>query len=346
MGEILNTPLQTVLRERRRRLNGLFLQARVTYPGLSEEAFLAHLRETVVPIAEKAYEADSSCIIVVLETLYEISLRLVAQGLMGPEASHPVIGEAWKALLCAHARHLCRDPMPVATGISNALIHLAGIDPSKATKWQETMLQLGTFAGTPLEWLKAGQVAAWRCGLAQYRDSAIKVAATLDPGLGARAIGLFEPVGHDAYKTLLDRMSRQPWVTPEEWLAGGPAGAELKLFAWTGGFIGYGGNFSTPPVPFVRDGRILLRDDSVAWCLEADCFGVALVRSHSDLPQKLLGKKVPMSVDKDCAIMTDHGRFTLKADFAESSYAADGMTVAIVPKDSHKVAVLGLRLPK
>ncbi|WP_156346546.1 hypothetical protein [Verrucomicrobium spinosum] len=43
-------------------------------------------------------------------------------------------------------------------------------------------------AESPETFLKAGQVAAWRCGLAHYRESALAVADLLPPGAGAGGV--------------------------------------------------------------------------------------------------------------------------------------------------------------
>jgi len=345
MEKIVSEPLQKLLQERQHQLNSLFLQARVAYPYLAGDVFLSHLRDTIVPIIEKALTHDSTRVLVVLETVYQISLRLVGQGLMGPNAKNRVAEQGWLNLLCTYPAFLCQEPLLVATSVANVLIHLAEIHPDKALMWQKTMGSLEPAAETPQEWLKAGLVAAWRCGLPHYRNPALAKAAELDSVIGSKVLGLENALTQDGYQIILSKLGSQPWVRPLEWVKGAPSKPELEAFGWIGGFVGFGGYFTTPPVAFAHADRLFLRDDTNAWCLEGDCFGVILKRANLDVPTSVSENHYPMKVRKDGTIFSQHGEWKVKAAANAASYAANSTTLVVVPKDSHHSLVLGLRLP-
>lgn len=345
MGKVISESVQQVLQERRHRLNSLFLQARATYPHFAGDTFLSHLRDTIVPILEQVQAHDGTRLLVTLETLYETSLKLVAQGVMGPKAKSRVAELAWRNLLGTYPALLCQEPALVATSIANALVQLVEVHPDKAVMWHEAMGSLASFAKTPQEWLKAGLVVAWRCGLPHYRESALTKAAELNAVIGSAALGLEKELNHDAYQKILSELAKQPWVKPLEWIAGAASKPELKVFGWVGGFVGFGGHFSIPPDALAQGERLLLRDDVNAWSVEADCFGVLLKRVDIDSLNSAKIDRFPMRLGNDGMVSSQHGEWKVKAAADAASYAASSTTLIVVPRNSHRVLVSGLRLP-
>ena len=118
--------------------------------------------------------------------------------------------------------------------------------------------------------LRAGQVAAWAVGLAQFRESALASAESLPDDALAAAIGAPEPLEAAATVAQLraDRWWRPDREPPE-------AGSVVHR---VGGFRGFGGPFLAPPEVVTTDGHVEVRSGDDVWALHADAWGATLTR--------------------------------------------------------------------
>ena len=128
--------------------------------------------------------------------------------------------------------------------------------------------------------LQAGQVAAWRSGLAAYRGGVLDLAATLDPALAAVALGLAppgSPGSNGSTADVLARLQADPWFDPSAPDAG-PAGERGPIAV--GSFRGFGGAFLRPPtIVAASDDAGAGHRRRTSWFVFADAFGSALVRA-------------------------------------------------------------------
>jgi hypothetical protein len=249
--------------------------------GFDAVAFGEALRTSVAPIVDAVDRLGTGFVAVVSETLFRVSLDLCAQ-----RRFDGAVREGWDRLLPAVVPQLTADPHGVVASITNALDSLQRAPGARPQQWIELLLAAAPHAPTPEALLQAGQVAAWRSGMAAYRSGALDLAATLDPALAAAALGLPVPdPGSDEgaatgatrpVAEVLDRLRGDPWFEPTapDGRAGG--GPTVRI----GGFRGFGGTFLRPPrIITASDQRVLVTDGESSWYVFADAFGTALVRA-------------------------------------------------------------------
>lgn len=90
-----------------------------------------------------------------------------------------------------------------------------------------------------------GVVAAWRSGIVRLRDAALRAAQ----GLPADALAAVLEVRDDPV-AVLRANTADPWT----WPGREPRPGELRIIARSGGFTGFGGPWSVPPVVLDGDG--------------------------------------------------------------------------------------------
>jgi hypothetical protein len=164
-------------------------------------------------------------------------------------------------------------------------------------EWIAAMTRLAPLCADVEPLLQVGQVAAWRAGLAHFRDGALTLAATLPPQLAAVALGAPIPPaasGRTApatarggsngdaltndIDTLVARLSKDIWFDP----AVGDQTAPLRIARQVGAFRGYGGLFKQPPQIAATAGGWLVRSADDYWFLTVDAFGATFHRATVD----------------------------------------------------------------
>ena len=127
-------------------------------------------------------------------------------------------------------------------------------------------------------WLEAGQVAAWRAGVAHARAGALDVCGRLPADLAAVALDLEATTPPETMQRVVERLRADPWTWPPHVVSGQDPPADLKLVGYLGAFRGLpGGRFITPPLAGVRDGIFVVSDAERTFELHADFFGATLV---------------------------------------------------------------------
>lgn len=265
----------SLLRAGREEFNRRFEQARHRYPRLDSDYFLDFLRgpaEQLVLAVEKADRGAGSGL---LDALYDIALALLGQAWIGPAARCQGIVETWQGLAARNPRLLAGDPRRLLAASANALLHFAPDGGGLA--WSGTLLQLAEQARDPAELLRAGQLAAWRHGLAHYRDSALEQAGAIDAATLEQVFGL--PAG-SWQEDWLERLVRDRWFEP-----GGEQASRPRLVRQLGAFIGYGGCFMAPPLAVAGRDALLLIDGGTLHALHADAYGACLLPAAASPPQ-------------------------------------------------------------
>lgn len=346
---------RAVLEQRRDAFNARFAAARRANRNLDGEVVLAWLGDTLAPIVEAVGQLAPERAGLVAERLYSVGLDLLGRDLIGPAARRSALNEGWR-LLPSLAGRLAEEPDRLARALSNALLTLE--QGGRAEDWTLGLLELDPQVQSLDELLEAGKVLAWRCGLAQYRESALEVAAGLRPALLAAIFDV--PVADEAARgALLARLTADPWAAP----AGGPT--PLRVVAKVGAFRGLGGPFLRPPRVALVEGRLLASDGDETLSVHADRFGAQLLRSNQPFPVerpasglrdtlgRLLGRSptswgahggmVSWSEDGTLFWVGRSARFV---DLAGSSSAAfDGSALAVTHPLSHHVFLLAPATP-
>ena len=274
MEELISGPLAGALEAGRSRYNALFAQARRSMPPLAAAAFAAHLRTVVGPVVDEAARVAPGQVAAVVDVLYEFSLELLGKDLWG---RHPILAEGWRSLLGGLPRLLTESPRALAGSVTNALIHLAQVPGTRPRRWIDEVRRLGDRGADVSALLEAGEVVAWRAGLAHFRAGALEVCARLEPTLARAALGLPEADG-PPLETILERLRDDPWLHAAAAGTTEDTPRPLRIVARVGGFRGFGGPFLTPPAVRSSDGQFLVSDQESCWRLTADLFGATLHR--------------------------------------------------------------------
>lgn len=244
-------------------------------------AFGAVLHTTVAPIVTAVEAHGDGFADLVSRTLVSVALDLSAQ-----ERFEGAVRDGWDRLLPALAPLLAVDGPRVIAAVTNALDTLARTGGARPAQWIDLMRAVAPSAGDPDALLAAGQVAAWRSGMAAYRAGALDVASRLDPALAATALGM-PGEGWEA-ADFLAAVRADPWFDPDaarlEADAGSApvAGPTERPPVAVGAFRGFGGSFLRPPA-IVEAGEgvgdpVLVSDGEDRFAVFADAFGSAVVR--------------------------------------------------------------------
>ncbi len=283
------SPFQRALADRRERYNALIGQTRI-----DRAALLTDLREVIGPVVDAA-GGDP---VALTDALLEFRLAV---------ARWP---DGYPAALRAVAGFAGREPRRVPVAIGNALHHVVAAPEGRPADWIATLSRLARSCPDVPTLLDAAAVAAWRCGVAQLRASALATAARLSPSL--RGVALLMPGVDDGE---LARIAADPWYprTP-------------GLLRRVGAFRGFGGVFARPPLVSWADGGWYATDGDGCWRVYADRFGVAFRRVEAMPPPAVASASVALP---ELAEVT-------------SSAVADGVLAATTP---YTHAVLFVALP-
>lgn len=266
-GGTLQGAFADLLRSDRAELNARFAAARHAAPALDPDRFARVLHDLVAPTVERCEAAVPGSARPVGTELFDIALELAAAGPL-----RPAVEAAWHDLLPAAAPHLAREPRRVAGGLLNAAATLDGAPGARGAEWRDRVRAALPRCPDVDTMLAAGQVAAWRAGMAGYRGAALDIARRLDGAVVEVVLGL--PADQ------LPRLAADPWFDPS---TPGPR-APVRV----GAFRGLGGTFVRPPVlePMrdVHTGAVVATDGEDRWLVLADAFGSVVVRALTPAP--------------------------------------------------------------
>jgi hypothetical protein len=332
--------LAAALRAARPELNARFGHARRRMPGLEGDAFGAFVVGAIGPIVDAAAEVARDRAGEVAYAAYDVALELVGQRLAGAGARDPRVGAVWSRLLAGAPRQVLVDPPRVALAAANALVQLAGTPGARPEAWGDEMIRLASSAPALGAWLAAGQVLAWRAGLAHYRASALALLARLPVPLASALLGL-PPAADPA--AVLARLVADPWFDPARpaLAAGG-----VRVAARVGGFRGLGGLFVAPP-RVCGGPQLVVTSGDEGWVLCADACGASFHRASDGELAAAHAADGGVALPAGVALVgntIEHpgGRIALPVRGAITSVARVGSTLAITGADTHAVVLLAL----
>jgi hypothetical protein len=297
---MITGPLADALKRGRQSFNARFVAAK----PIDAAAFQAHLTDTLDPIVQAVAAKFPERTDAVVEALYDLSLDLFRQNLLGPQAKYPVIVEAWKIFLPAIPTLVAREPNRIAASITNVLYNLATTPGARPNDW------LKLAAASPDFNLSLAALLAWQCGLPQYRES------------------------------VLDKAPELAHLRTNPWNLNNP-NPSLQLLAKAGAFRGFAGQFLRPPRVDTLAGAILATDGDSTWQLHADLYNAILLRVDRTLPPPLpLKGDAQISANGTVNWKGQRRRFPELA--SSTSIAAISHTLAVTLATSHHLYLLGL----
>jgi hypothetical protein len=261
MAGLITGTLATHLEANRDTLNQRVLELQRSSAGFDPQVFADAISDLVPPILAAVEAEGDGFASIVAQSLVDAALELAASGQL-----EGAIRDAWVSLLPRLGAQLAQEPRRIVAAVSNALANLQRNPGARPAQWLATMTALApsTDAAT---FLAAGQVAAWRAGMAAFRADALAIARSLDPAVLQVAAG--------ASPAQLDQLAQDPWFDP----APGPTGGGGDGAVRVGSFRGFGGAFVRPPLLALLDDHVVATDGDGEWFVFADAFGSAVVRA-------------------------------------------------------------------
>jgi hypothetical protein len=344
---LVTGPFAQILEANRARFNARFAEARHIRTKLTPGSFTHHLRTGLAPIVEAVHRHNLDIANAVADALYDLSLDLVGQELLGPESRYPYLVEGWNTLLPRLPRFVAEAPRQFVGSVTNALYNLSVTPGARPREWMEAMLALADLCPDAETLLKTGQVVAWRAGLAHYRLNALELCtqlASLNPALAYLALGLpTDPsINAPPVTALLDRLLADPWWRPTSDPRSGSLTREtdLQIVSRIGAFRGFGGLFMSPPVVLLEDGHFVLEESGNYWLLTADVFGATLHRWSK--PGRAARSVQPFQIDPNGVVTNGKHSRAFPELAGAASAAASPTTLAVTTALSHAVFLVAL----
>jgi hypothetical protein len=327
------------LKANRERCNAKFASARHFTPTLNGDVFSEHLVATVAPIVEAVAQAQPSAVNDVAEWLYDLSLDLLEQEFIGSHSRYPFIGEGWRTLLPALAKHIVAAPRQVIGAVTNALYNLSLTPTARPQEWIDDLIVLAPLCSDVSTLLSVGQILAWRVGLAHYRNGALALCKQLEPKLVLRILQLPANLSKPSAPDLLNRIIADPWLHPPTLAQANKAKQTLQIVAQVGAFRGFGGLFLSPPTVTVAGDQFIVRDGEQHWVLTADCYGATFHRSEPATGDVDAG---PFEVDRNGKVTLGRASQVFP-ELANCTSAADNhTTLAVTTPLSHAVFLVAV----
>jgi hypothetical protein len=335
MSAALHETFIGVLRAGRADFNDRFKLARRAYQALEPRVFSDFLGNVVDPWLRAALLVRPECGPDIVTAGYDAGLSLVGQRLVGAGAPAPDLEALLAQLLAGAARLSVLAPRRFVVAACNALHQLTRTPGANAALWVAELQRLSPALADFEQWLRVGQVLAWRAGLAHYRASALRVADALPPELAVAAVG---GAPGTAWVELRAALLRDPWLVPAQ------PEHTLRLAREMGAFRGFGGLFRTPPLVARTSDAFVVESDGDAWLLYADAFGGTFQRVKAGERHGGVAEHAPPPglEFQQGALLWRGERLALPSPGAITSFSANQTTVACTFAASHAVALIAL----
>jgi hypothetical protein len=307
-----------ILAAGRPQFNAKAQEAKRRVPGFDQEILAAFLASEVDGLVSAVADALPDRAAPVALAAYDIAITLTAQGLVGPSAHKPLLGEAWHRLFPAVARHIAAAPTETIGALSNAALHLEQNPDLRGGAWLERLLALGPTTESPAQLLDLGKVLAWWAGAAHFRETALLVADRLPEKLALAALGAPQD---QPWAEVRAELMANPWWSPS-----GEKVQERSI----GKFSGFGGSFSRPPELRPADGGFWVKSGDRYSLLVADARGAVL---HSASAEEFASAH-PLALPATVAL--NGNRLTLSGRLVELDLPADGLSLTC---NAHTLAV-------
>lgn len=328
-------PLAESLKRNRESFNAKFALARRAGAGIEIAAFREHLALPVDAIVCQVAEQFAEKIDSTVTALYELSLELFSENLLGPESNETAIADAWRTLLPAVPRLIARDPRRVAASVTNAVHQIAQNAGARPAEWIARMAKLGPRCDNLQTFFDVGRVAAWIAGCPQYRQQALHIVRTLPPNFQGALFDCNDQIPESGMLSAIDMLARNPWLSMPEAFAG-PDLKRIRIVRRAGAFRGFTGPFLRPPTVAAAESQLVATDGEGIWILHADVYGCLFLRSKGakPKPEQLNG---PVKFSRKGGLTWDNASANFPELAGWNSAAFDGQTLAVTLPTSHHV---------
>lgn len=322
----ISAALGEALAARRGHFNARVAATRHAAQGFDIAAFADVLREQLDPIVVAVAQAAPDRVPAVVAAGYDMALRLVAQSLAGPRARSDVVDRLWSALAPLYAQAIAAAPVACLGALTNAGLRLAAIPGVRVGEWLSRMAALAPFAGSA-DVRAFGLIAAWRAGMAHYREGAFDAGDRLPDAVAIAAAGAPRDLSWGDFKS---RSLANRWWSPDTQIAA--AGIEF------GAFTGFGGAFASPPVVRASPQGFHVRSGDRHFLLVADIYGATLHAADAlafDSVEE--GRTLPL---RSGFLVAEDRRVALDLPSEGLAAVANADTIAVTSPFSHAIRLL------
>jgi len=339
---MISPALVSILRSGRADFNARFAAARHVHPDLDVGAFSGLLQTAVDDLVRAVDRVRPDRLGEVTIAAYDAALDLVSQKLAGPGSRLAPVEQGWRRILPVSAALVATAPGHLIAAVCNAIHQLASTPGARPTQWIETMETLAPQCADADSFLKLGQVAAWRAGLAHFRVGALDAAEALPETLRLASLGAGPG---RSWVQLRERLQANPWFDPAtEPTAETKAAQGLRVVAQPGSFRGFGGLFVEPPLVASAGDEFLARSDNACWLLTADVFGATFHRVALEAFETASREqRLPEGLQLKATTVVLNGRrieFPALGEF--TSAATNSTTLALTSRFTHSVILVAL----
>ncbi|MDX2225935.1 MAG: hypothetical protein SFY92_02375 [Verrucomicrobiae bacterium] len=326
----VSPPLAAMLESRRTAYNQRFNLARRAYPDMDAEIFKAFLRETLDPLVATASHRDPGAIPPLVDAAYDVGLELIGKKLLGPHARLPYLQALWTRVFPQIMGLILKAPAPLMVRLSNAACQIGGQEHARCAEWLEALEQWGPRCENADQLQQFAQILAWRSGMAQFRESVLKILPTLPTPLMA---DVFKSVQGLPWSDVLAKLERNPWYHPSQ-----PDQDPVQPFAgYVGGFRGSGGPFLHPPLARAVAGGLVLTSGGEQWALYADVFGMTHKRCAATRQSFTTETSEDVRVEGKSRVIWNAIAYDFSHEGTVSSVASNPHTLAVTLENSHFV---------
>ena len=328
---MISAALAEALEARRSDFNARFRLAAQRYPQLDGQELLRFMAECIDPLIRAVHERAPAAKAEVLAVAYDCALQLTGQRLTLESGRYRAVPATWRELLPAAAAFVAASPSLVIPALSNAAHQLTGSNDDSAQRWKTRLLQVVGVCTNAGEFLRAGQVIAWLCGLAHYREGALAALQQLPIAVAGKILH----VAAQQVAPALQRLQTDPWFDPFS-----TRNAGLRVVRHAGAFRGFGGAFIRPPLLRSVAGGWLVQSGADYWLLIADAFGATLHRASEAEWRAARSIHVEHA---DGRLVHNKQALDLNGAGPITSSALSGQAVACSFAHSHQIALVALQ---
>ena len=182
----LSPVLARELAAARPRFNAQIAAARRAHATFDIEALSDAVRVRIDPLAVAVDKVAPDRVALVVDAAFALTVTLVDHALAGERRA--LVDRAWIEVAVPLAAVVAERPEPVLAMLTNAVLTLAAAPGARPDEWIARIAALGALVNADTL-SAAGQVVAWRSGMAHYRAGALAAADTLPEPLALAAIG-------------------------------------------------------------------------------------------------------------------------------------------------------------
>ncbi len=335
----LSPGFASVLSSGRADFNARFVAARRVYADLDADAFAAFLQSGVDELARAVEAVRADRLANVTQAAYDAALELAGQKLAGPGSRVASVEEAWRRVLPKAAHLVATAPARLIAAVCNAAHQLATTPGARPAQWVEAMAGIAPQCAEVEPFLQVGQVAAWRAGLAHFREGALAVGDLLPETLALAAVNAKPGL---RWAEVRQRLLACPWFDPA---SDSETPAAPRIVAQAGAFRGFGGLFVEPPTVAATGRHFLARSGEECWLLTADAFGSTFHRATiGEFEAASRESRMPDGLQVNGSrVVVDGARFEVPAFGEFTSAAANSTTLAVTSRFTHSVVLVALK---